>query len=108
MISFINENIVALTFFCIVLALSIALVVKGDFAELRRVAYKLILGAEKIIEGSNKGQERFNFVLAQLYFMYFPKWLKIFVSQDMLEGYLQDWFDDVKDYLDDGKFNKSV
>ena len=75
--------------------------------ELRKLAYKLILQAEKGISGSKKGQQRFASVLGELYTL-IPGWLQFFVSEDSLKEKLQDWFNDVKDYLDDGKINGST
>ncbi len=75
--------------------------------ELRKFAYTLILQAEKNIAGSKRGQERFNLVLGQLYNL-IPGWLKFFISEKSMREKLQSWFDEVKDYLDDGKLNKST
>lgn len=75
--------------------------------DLRKIAYKLIRQAEKTITGSKMGRERFNQVLDQLYNT-LPAWIRFFVPKLTLERHLQAWFDDVKDYLDDGKLNGSV
>lgn len=75
--------------------------------EIRKLAYKFILQAEKSITGSKRGQERFNFVLTKLYSL-IPWWLQFLISEKSLRKKLQSWFNDVKDYLDDGKLNKSV
>ncbi len=75
--------------------------------EFRMLAYKFILQAEKGITGSQKGQQRFNFVLEQLYNL-IPAWLRFFISEKSMRDKLQSWFEEVKDYLDDGKINRSV
>ncbi|WP_034847086.1 hypothetical protein [Ruminiclostridium josui] len=80
------------------------LAVKRRWIKLRELAYNLILQAEKAITGTKMGQERFGFVLSQLYSM-IPTWLRFFIPRSLLERKLQEWFDLIKDSLDDGKVN---
>jgi hypothetical protein len=75
--------------------------------ELRKIAFRLIRQAEKTITGTKMGRERFNHVLDQLYNT-LPAWVRFFVPKLTLERKLQEWFEEVKDYLDDGKMNGSV
>jgi hypothetical protein len=83
-------------------------VVNKKWNELRTYAYKLIRVAEKNILGTKVGQERFDYVLQTLYNTLVPKWARPFITEEMVAEKLQTWFDDVKDYLDDGKVNKSA
>ncbi|QNU66908.1 hypothetical protein EHE19_019115 [Ruminiclostridium herbifermentans] len=83
------------------------LVLNKRWNKLRKLGYKFILKAEKEIIGSKRGQERFSFVIKELYLL-IPKWLQIFITEETLKEKLQDWFVDVKDYLDDGKLNDSI
>ena len=83
------------------------LIVQRRWSKLREIAYKLIRQAEAAITGTKMGQERFNTVLTQLYNM-IPAWLRIFIPKSLLEQKLQEWFDLIKDSLDDGKINKSI
>lgn len=83
------------------------LAVNRHWTKLREIAYKLIRQAESVIVGTKKGQERFNLVLSQLYNM-IPAWLKFFIPRSLLEQKLQEWFDLIKDSLDDGKINDSA
>ncbi len=83
------------------------LVVNKRWAKLRELAYKFIRQAEGVIVGTKRGQERFNLVLEQLYNMV-PAWLRFFIPRSLLEQKLQEWFDLIKDSLDDGKINDSV
>lgn len=83
------------------------LAVNQRWEKLRELAYKMIRQAENVIVGTKKGQERFNLVLEQLYNL-IPAWLGFFIPRSLLEQKLQEWFDIIKDSLDDGKINDSV
>lgn len=83
------------------------LVVNQRWEKLRELAYKMIRQAENVIVGTKKGQERFSLVLEQLYNL-IPAWLRFFIPRSLLEQKLQEWFDIIKDSLDDGKINDSV
>lgn len=83
------------------------LLINKRWAKLREIAYKLIRQAESVIVGTKRGQERFNLVLDQLYNM-IPAWLRFFMPKSLLEQKLQEWFDLIKDSLDDGKINNST
>jgi hypothetical protein len=85
----------------------IFLLVNRKWAKLREIAYKLIRQAEAVIVGTKKGQERFELVFDQLYNT-IPGWLRLFIPKNMLEQKLQEWFDLIKDSLDDGVINNSV
>lgn len=82
------------------------LLVNRKWDRLRKLAYKLIRQAEDAITGTKMGQERFNTVLEQLYKLV-PAWLRFFIPRTLLEQKLQEWFDLIKDSLDDGKINNS-
>lgn len=83
------------------------LAVNRRWEKLRELAYKMIRQAENIIVGTKKGQERFNLVFNRLYYL-IPAWLKFFIPKSLLKQKLQEWFDIIKDSLDDGKINDSV
>lgn len=83
------------------------LAINRRWDKLREIAYKLIRQAEKAITGTKMGQERFNTVLTQLYNM-IPAWLRFFIPKSLLEQKLQEWYDFIKDTLDDGKINNST
>ncbi len=84
------------------------LVVRGKWTELRRYAYRVIKVAEDNITGTKLGMERFNFVLDEIYKMVVPAALRPLIPKSTVARKLQLWFYDVKDYLDDGKVNKSL
>jgi hypothetical protein len=83
------------------------LTVKRRWTSLRELAYELIRQAEQAISGTKMGRERFEFVLTQLYNM-IPVWLRFFIPRSLLVEKLQEWFDLIKDSLDDGKINSSI
>ncbi len=83
------------------------LVVKHRWTKLREIAYKLIRQAETTITGTKRGQERFEQVISQLYII-IPPWIRFFITKNLLEEKLQEWFDLIKDSLDDGKINNST
>lgn len=91
----------------VVLVYIVYLVVNKKWTRLREDAYKFIRLAEKTVRGTKKGQERFSLVLNQLYNM-IPPWLRFFITRTFMEEKLQEWFDMIKDSLDDGKINNSV
>lgn len=106
MINFLSNN-----WLMIIVALALVghilyLLINRRWAKLRELAYKMIRQAESVIVGTKKGQERFNMVLSQLYDL-LPAWLRFFIPRTYLEQKLQEWFDLIKDTLDDGKINGS-
>ena len=82
------------------------LAVNRKWDQLRGIAYRFILQAESVIRGTKKGQERFEFVIDRLYSL-IPGWLRFFISEESLREKLQEWFDTIKDYLDNGKIDGS-
>ena len=83
------------------------LIVKHRWTKLRELSYKLVRQAEQSIVGTKRGKERFTIVLDQLYNM-IPVWMRFFIPQSLLKKKLQEWFDLVKDSLDDGEINNSI
>lgn len=104
---FLTQNGLAILSGLVILVYIVYLLVNRRWTSLRELAYSLIRQAEKAITGSKMGQERFNFVLNQLYNM-IPAWLRFFIPRTLLEQKLQEWFDMIKDSLDDGKINDSI
>ena len=83
------------------------LVVNKRWNKLRMIANKLMLQAEQTIIGTKKGRERFDQVLTQVYLL-IPIWIRVFLSKSAFEKKLQQWFELIKDSLDDGKINNSI
>lgn len=82
-------------------------VVQGKWKELRQYALRLIRIAEYEMTGNKVGQDKFNFVLNEIYNMIVPITLRPFITKSKVSKQLQIWFYDVKDYLDDGIINDS-
>ena len=74
---------------------------------LRAEVYQLILKAEHMFKGSEKGKQKLAWVVQQARSL-LPKWLQFFITDKALEKLIQIWFNGVKDLLDDGKFNNSL
>jgi hypothetical protein len=83
------------------------LVVKRKWDQLRSMAYQMILQAERVIVGTNRGQERFETVFQEIYNM-IPAWLRFWFPDYLLREKLQEWYNLIKDYLDDGKIDGST
>lgn len=85
----------------------IVLAINHKWQQLRTTAYKLMLQAESVITGTKRGQERFEVVFAQLYSL-IPAWLRFFFPETLVRQKLQEWYDTVKDYFDNGKIDGST
>jgi TRAP-type uncharacterized transport system fused permease subunit len=86
---------------------AIILAIEGKWEQLRAMAFKLILLAEAAYTGSKRGQEKFAAVFDYIYSL-IPAWLKLFVSKDTAKKKLQEWYNEIKDYLDNNKCDDSV
>lgn len=73
--------------------------------KIRRKAYKYFLYAEDIFDEDN-GENKMDYVLTNLY-DYLPSVLKIFITPKILKKIVQKFFEEVSDFLDDGKLNNS-
>jgi len=72
-------------------------------AWLRQKAYHLFLIAEHKFDN---GDERMEYVLDNIYNL-LPYPITIFISRDTFRDILQKLFDEIHDFLDDAKLNKS-
>lgn len=79
---------------------------KRGIAGLRKDVYKLFLVAERSYKESGSGKQKFDYVIGMIYSM-MPAMLRLLVPQTQLERIIQNWFDEIKDLLDDGKLNDS-
>lgn len=73
---------------------------------IRQDVYQLILKAEHIYNESGQGKQKLKYVVSQARSL-LPKWLQLFVSEEMMMKVIEEWFTGVKDLLDDGKVNGS-
>ena len=74
--------------------------------EIREYAYGLMLIAEKGFE-SEQGKAKMEWVIDQLY-MNIPRVYKYFMERDDIEALLQVFYDELKDFMDDGQLNNST
>ena len=79
---------------------------KALYIQLRELAYKLMLLAEKEFESDN-GKQKFEWVINKIY-EFLPEVIKLFVTREELEHYVQQLYFHAKDLLDDGESNGSV
>ena len=73
--------------------------------DMREKAYMLMLWAENKL--GPDGAYKFNFVLDKVYLL-MPKSLQLVLSKEQLAVTLQDWYDDAKDFLDNGIMDNST
>lgn len=85
----------------------VSLVINKRWNRLRLIANRLMLQAEQTITGTKKGRERFEQVLTQVYLL-IPAWIRLFVPKSLFEKKLQQWYELIKDSMDDGIINNSV
>lgn len=75
--------------------------------QIRLQVYDLFLVAEKTYITSKSGKQKMKYVISKARLL-LPNWLQFFISDELLEILVQEWFDAVKDLLDDGKYNNST
>jgi len=68
--------------------------------------YQLILKAEHMYKESGTGQQKLKWVVQQARGL-LPTWLQWVITEDALMNIVDEWFQGVKDLLDDGKVNNS-
>ena len=106
-----KETIVALTAVIVAICMTVAMLYiyfkDATLESLRADAYTLFLKAENTFAGTGKGKQKMDFVINAIKHV-MPKWLKLFISDEMLRELLQMWFANIKDLLDDGKIKNSA
>ena len=65
-----------------------------------------ILKAEHVYNESGQGKQKLKWVVSQAREL-LPKWMQVFVTEEMMMKVIDEWFKGVKDLLDDGKVNGS-
>lgn len=111
MLEFMSNHIVLSVILIIVIIAIIAVITfyvikRYSFSRIREEVYKLFSYAEVLFKESGTGQEKLNYVVAMARGL-LPPILQKLISERALKKVIQLWFDEVKDYLDDGKFNDS-
>lgn len=65
---------------------------------LRKVAIDIIVKAEELL-GSGKGKEKMQYAITQ-FLVLLPKPIRLFVTVEAVENFIQEVFDDIKDALE--------
>lgn len=79
---------------------------KRGLDQIRQDVYALFVEAERLFTESGAGQEKLNYVVEKAREL-LPKYIQVLISKEKLEQIIQFWFDEAKDFLDDGKMNDS-
>ena len=87
----------------IILVLSFVILIACLFYQikkngLRKVAMDIILRAEELL-GSGKGKEKMQYAITQ-FIALLPAPLRLFVTPQAVEAFIQDVFDDIKETLE--------
>lgn len=96
----------------VVILAAITLVIVFQYAKMKGLngirtdVYQLILRAEHIYNKSGQGKQKLKYVVSQARRL-LPKWLLVFVTEEMMIRVIDEWFIGVKDLLDDGRVNGS-
>lgn len=75
--------------------------------DIRADVYQLFLKAEHTYLETGTGKQKMKYVIQQARGM-LPAWVQFFITDELLEKVVEEWFKAVKDLLDDGKLNKSA
>lgn len=96
----------------LVILVAITVVMAYQHAKMRGMdgirgdVYQLILKAEHVYNESGQGKQKLKWVVSQARGL-LPKWMQVFVTEEMMMKVIDEWFKGVKDLLDDGKVNGS-
>ena len=81
-------------------------VTTSTLEEIRADVYQLFLKVEHEFE-SGQGKQKLEHVVSLARSM-LPKWAQAIFTYDLLYMIIDEWFDEIKDLLDDGKSNNSI
>ena len=101
MLELLLSNFVSVLIIVGFIVFALALIFTGQWLQLRSCAYALMLTAERIYVDFN-GEEKFNVVFDKFYCKYMPKWLKLFLTADIIKAILQNWYNKAKNYMKAG------
>ena len=93
--------LIAIIFIMIVL-------VNKNYQLLRAEAFRLMMQVEKKNTVSTAGYKKFEKVYNTLYDVYIPSWFRVFYSKEDMREILQYWYEELKDYLDNGILDNST
>lgn len=90
-----------------VIAMTVTYLRERTLDQIRADVYQLFLAAEHRYKESAQGRQKMKWVIQQARGL-LPEWAKAIISEELLSLVLQEWFDGIKDLLDDGKMNKTA
>lgn len=112
LLNFLNQMPLPILILAIAVLFIVTVVITYQYAKakglegIREEVYQLILTAEHRYKESGQGKQKLKWVVQQARGL-LPKWLQVFVTDEMLLKLIDGWFMGVKDLLDDGKVNGS-
>ena len=89
------------------IAMTVTYLRERTLDQIRAEVYQLFLAAEHRYKESAQGRQKMKWVIQQARGL-LPEWAKAIISEELLSLVLQEWFDGIKDLLDDGKMNKTA
>lgn len=99
--------IMTIVVLAMVVAGAIAYIRERGLEGIRNDVYVLFVRAEHKYKESGTGKQKMKWVISMARAL-LPRWMQSLISEDMLYKVVQEWFDAVKDLLDDGKLNSSA
>lgn len=95
--------------YIIVVLVALLVIFLLEKTRFKAIAYAIMLQAKSLAKDEvlKSGQEQEDWVVNKLY-QYLPKRITVFISNVMMHKIVHYLFTKGKDYLDDGKFNRSV
>ena len=95
--------------FILVVALAVFLFALFEWEQFKGVLYALMLQAKGKAKDAvlKSGRAQEDWVLLKAY-QYLPKWLTVWIPQEVMRRIISYLYCTGKDYLDDGKINNSI
>lgn len=95
--------------FIIVVAIAAFFFALFEWEKFKGILYRLMLRAKSMAKDAilKSGGAQEEWVLQKAY-IYLPKWITMFIPQEVMRKIIKYLYDIAKDYLDDGKLNKSI
>lgn len=80
-----------------------------EWEKTKRIISGLMLTAKSLAKDAvlSSGKEQEDWVLIKAY-QYLPKWITMFIPEDVMRRLIRYLYHMAKDYLDDGKINNSI
>lgn len=95
--------------FVIAMVLLVALYALLEWNNFKAKSYALMLQAKRLAKNAvlKSGDQQADWVVKRAY-QFLPKYITIFISEELMKKIVFDLYHQSKDYLDDGKMNNSI